>query len=93
MIETNKISLNFIKKEPVTGSYKGMRFRLHKEEDLIRTTVWPEPFCYDKTKEEKKTVKDFPLTPEGKEEAVVWLNEQYNEREEYWIESQKNWDV
>lgn len=91
MIETAKISLNFIKKEPVTGSYNGMRFQLHKEEEMIRTTVWPEPFCYDKTTEEKKIVKDFPLTKEGKEEAVVWMNEQYEEKEEYWKNAKKNW--
>lgn len=89
MIETAKISLNFIKKEPVTGSYNGMRFQLHKEEEMIRATVWPEPFCYDKTPKEKKIVKDFPLTPEGKEEAVAWMNEQYDEKKDDWIKSKK----
>ncbi|KIR01821.1 hypothetical protein P261_00635 [Lachnospiraceae bacterium TWA4] len=77
MIESAKISLNFVKKEPFTGSYKGMRYRLHKGEDEIVTTVWPEPFCYEKTADELKTVKKFELTPEGKEEAVKWLNEEY----------------
>lgn len=30
-----------------------------------------------KTAPEKKIQKEFPLTPEGKEEAVSWLNEIY----------------
>ena len=31
MIEQTAISVNYIKKEPVTGSYKGMRYRMQKK--------------------------------------------------------------
>lgn len=81
MIDSSKISLNFIKKLEYTGGYQGMRYMLRKEsrdEDTVLTAyAWPEPFCFSKTASEKKIQKEFPLTPEGKEEAVVWLNETY----------------
>lgn len=81
MIDPSKISLNFIKKLEYTGGYQGMRYMLRKEsrdEDTVLTAyAWPEPFCFSKTAPEKKIQKEFPLTPEGKEEAVVWLNETY----------------
>lgn len=73
--------LNYIKKEPLTGSIKGMRYMLRKktegEEDFMEGIVWPEPFCYAKTPEEKKIRKRFALSAEGLAEAVEWLNEEY----------------
>ena len=33
MIDTNKVSFNFIKKEPFTGSDSGMRYRLEKHSE------------------------------------------------------------
>ena len=44
---------------------------------VLTAFIWPEPFCFSKTAPEKKIQKEFPLTPEGKEEAVSWLNEIY----------------
>lgn len=78
-IESKKISLNFIKKEPFIGSYKGMRYQLinDKENDVLLAIIWPEPFCLDKTPDEQKKKQSFPLTSEGKEQAVLWLNIQY----------------
>ncbi len=58
-----------------------MRYMLRKEsrdENTVLTAyAWSEPFCFSKTAPEKKIQKEFPLTPEGKEEAVSWLNEIY----------------
>jgi hypothetical protein len=81
-IDSQKISLNFIKKEPFTGSYKGMRYQLmnDKENDMMVVIIWPEPFCFEKTPDEQKQKKSFPLTNEGKEEAVAWLNMCYKEQ-------------
>ncbi len=84
MIESNKISLNFIKKEVVTGSDSGMRFRLEKAGDDILVWAWPEPYCFSKTQNELKVSETFPLTPDGKEEAVNWLNEQLIVRAKIW---------
>lgn len=85
--------LNYIKKEEYSGSMEGMRYLLKKEksgeEDVIRVTVWPEPLGFGRTPEEKKTSVEVPLTKEGVEQAADWLNEQYESRKAYWLESQK----
>lgn len=76
-------NLNILKKEDYTGSMDGMRYRLVKVEDdegaKLHVTAWPEPFCFDKTPEEKKTVKDFAFSEEGKMDAADWLNRQWVE--------------
>lgn len=79
--------------EPFPGSYKGMRYRIARNplenvhfvpvdkrgEATLQVAVWPEPFAYDTTKEEK-TIRDFPFTEEGRIEAVDWLNATYEEK-------------
>jgi len=84
MIETNTISLNYIKKEPFTGGFRGMRFRLAKVGDEIEVAIWPEPYSYMKTREEMIQRKNFPLTQEGKDDAVTWMNEQHKEQKQLW---------
>ena len=88
MIDTNKVSFNFIKKEPFTGSDSGMRYRLEKysegEQDYILANVWPEPYNFISTEAALKTSETFPLTPEGKEEAVNWLNSMLETKAELW---------
>lgn len=76
------LNLNILKKEDYTGSMEGMRYRLIKEEDeagsaKLHVTVWPEPFCFDKTPEEQKTSEDFAFDEGGKMEAADWLNGQW----------------
>ena len=46
--------------------------------------IWPEPYCFEATPEEKKTTNRFPFTMEGKEQMVAWLNEQYQTRFDEW---------
>ncbi len=87
MIDSNTISLNYIKKEQLTGSDKGMRYRMVKKGEEIEVAIWPEPYNYIKTEEEKKQRKCFPLTPQGKEEAVEWLNHQHEEQKTLWNEA------
>ena len=79
MVTQEQIHLNYIKKEPQTGSDTGMRYRLSKGKngDCIDAAVWPEPFCFVKTPEDKKTFRQFPLNEEGCQKAVEWLNEQH----------------
>jgi len=84
MIDSNKVSLNFIKKEVFTGSDNGMRYRLEKSGDFILVWAWPEPYNFLKTEDALKVSETFPLTAEGKEEAVKWLNEQESIRAELW---------
>lgn len=84
MIDSATISIQYIKKEDFTGSYKGMRYRLAKAGEGMEVVIWPQPYNYIKTAEQKKQRKKFPLTIEGKEDAVKWLNEQYINQKQLW---------
>lgn len=83
-IDPNTISVNYIKKEPFTGGYKGMRYQLVKSSDGMEVTIWPEPYNYLKTPDEKKQSRQFSLTVDGRDEAVAWLNEQYEQQKQLW---------
>ncbi|MDD3222425.1 MAG: hypothetical protein EOM34_05200 [Clostridia bacterium] len=87
--------ISFLKKEPFTGSYLGMRYRIEKTEvpvaedseekkTILEVCIWPQPFCYDKTPEENKTRNQFEFTPEGLSSSVDWLNLMYSEKKEGW---------
>ena len=84
------LSLNFVAKEDFTGSYKGMRFMLHKEvieeEKKLKVYVWSEPFCFDVTPEDQKLSELFAFSEDGLAQAIDWMNERYElvrSREEY----------
>ncbi|MCR5716778.1 MAG: hypothetical protein K6G23_08035 [Lachnospiraceae bacterium] len=76
--------LNYIKKEPMSGSSNGMRylFMAKEEQDgeekkkYMLGCVWPEPLGFHATPEEKKTYERFTLDSDGLAKAVDWLNEQ-----------------
>lgn len=79
------ISMPYLKKSRFTGSYKGMRYALHKQDTaetgiLLEAVIWPEPFGYDATPEEQKSRKCFPFTQEGLSQAVEWLNERHRNK-------------
>lgn len=89
MIDKDKFHmLNYIKKEEYVGSANGMRYMLKKKESengiVLEATIWPEPFNYSKTPENKKQRNQFALDEEGFDSAVDWLNEQYEEQKELW---------
>lgn len=86
------ISIPFLKKSRFTGSYKGMRYQLEKKENILEegteeapakmetvilTTIWPEPYNFEKTPAEKKHTREFPFETEGIWRAVEWLNEEH----------------
>lgn len=83
--------LNYIKKEEYSGSMDGMRYLLKKvksgDEDVIRVTIWPEPFNLLRTPEELKEFIEVPLTTEGVERATDWINERYEAEKDKWQES------
>lgn len=89
-IQDEKISLNFIKKENLTGSYQGMRYLLKKQEEQIVAAIWPEPFCFEVTPEEQKEFAEFDFSMEGKKQAVTWLNEQYEKNKESWLKAKRD---
>lgn len=75
------LSLNFYKKENFTGSYRGMRYLIKKdskeEQDIFLVTFWPGPYTFAVTDDSMKTSASFPFTPEGKQQVVDYLNEQW----------------
>lgn len=89
MIDKEKFNvLNYIKKEEYCGSMDGMRYMLKKKEKEdgtnLEVIIWPEPFCYAKTQEEKKQRREFEFTTEGVSQAADWLNLQYIEQKPLW---------
>lgn len=98
--------ISFLKKEPFTGSFQGMRYRIEKAEvsledtseenndtetkkpseteTVLKTFIWPQPFCFDKTPDEQKSEKNFEFTSEGLSQAVDWLNERYIKEKKRW---------
>lgn len=78
---TGMISIPFLKKTIFTGSHRGMNFLIRKqsgdEGDSLQAAVWPGPYIFSLTEEEKKTFHDFAFSQEGLKDAVAWLNEYY----------------
>ncbi len=72
----------------ITGEQKGMRYRLkrigEKPDFQLCSSVWPGPFCYDATQKDQITSQSFPYSPEGREQAIDWMIEQYNSRRDEW---------
>ena len=86
------LNLNFYKKEKFTGSFLGMRYRIEKTDgegenaaDVFLATIWPGPYNCAATPDEQKTTATFPFTPEGKEQVVDWLNEQWQAGKDRWV--------
>ncbi len=90
MIQNDDIlNMNFYKKEKFTGSYQGMRYLIQKaqsedESDIFRVTIWPGPYNFASTADDLKSSATFPFTPEGKEQVVSWLNEQWSAHRTEW---------
>ncbi len=87
------IVLNIIKKEDFTGSLKGMRYRLSlkkgeiPKDTCMEVTIWPQPYNFEKTEDDKKEKKEFPFSEEGRVQVVEWLNEQYLLQKSRWDEA------
>ena len=86
-----------MKKTEFTGCHQGMRYRLEgaagaEGEKLLRCTVWPEPFNFVKTLEEKKESEEFPFGEDGVTDAVAWMNERLVEEKDKWGHAGDNWD-
>lgn len=67
--------INFFKKEAFTGSERGMRYIVRKQEDILEACVWPEPYGFEATPDAQKQKAEFEFTSEGIRSAVDWINE------------------
>lgn len=104
---TEYMPLEYYKKQKWSGSYQGMRFLFRKVEEIhtelvdgeekeekevfLEAVVWKEPYSYEATSEEEKTRKRFPLSEEGREAAIEWLEETYDSHQDEWKRAMK-WD-
>lgn len=76
MIRKDLLSLNFYKKLPFTGSEKGIRYKIEKnEEGMLTAWIWPEPFAFNETEDALKTSRIFDFSENGLEEITTWINE------------------
>ena len=79
---------NYVMKDEYLGSDQGMRYRLKKvkngEEDAIEVCIWPEPYGYHATPEEKKQRKLFEKRADIMPEIADWLNEQLVTQQALW---------
>lgn len=88
--------INFLKKENFTGSCRGMRFRMGKhqsgdgETTVLQTFIWPEPYSFAATEDEKKQVLESSFDADGIAQAVDWLNQQYAKQKETWKQALKD---
>lgn len=82
MIERKRLlSLGYYKRaESFTGSdgtkhYKVEKFKAEDSDDLqLMATVWPGPFCLDKTEPDKLQINYAPFSEDGFLELVNWMN-------------------
>ncbi len=73
------------------ASFKGMRYQIEgacgHDGRTIRLSVWPEPFCYEKTPDELKIVENFIYGEDGLDMAYERLCQLYEEEKERWDEA------
>ncbi|MBQ9391709.1 MAG: hypothetical protein IJU02_05920 [Lachnospiraceae bacterium] len=72
------LSLEFYKKSPFHGSYKGIRYRIEKieskDEVLLKCTTWPEPYGFEATDESLKEYYEASFSNEGLKDIVSHIN-------------------
>lgn len=72
------MALNFYKKEPLTGSLSGMRYRISMtgegETAELSVVLYPDEVCFEKTDESKKQYYSFPFSDEGLKQITEFLN-------------------
>ena len=91
-LEHDILYFNNLKSQPYTGSQQGLRYCLRKKGDekkgepvILEVFAWPEPFNLEHTPEALVEREEFPVSEEGRAEAIKWLEERYDARKEYWI--------
>lgn len=83
------LNLNYYKKTTFTGWMKPLRFLIKQEkpeegEPIFHAWVWPGPYIFELTDDNKKIDKTAPFSEDGKKEIVDWINEQYELHKEVW---------
>ena len=92
MIDKKLIPVGGLKKEPFSGGHLGMRyyFRADESKETFSVFIYPEPWSFEQTPDEKKQSASFPLSDEGMDSAIAWLFERYEAQKETWENAKKN---
>ena len=93
------LALAFYNKEHFSGSdaKRNLRYRVEKvtpqppedapeatvEDPYFLATVWPEPYSFEKTADEKKITHKEPFSEEGLQAIVDWMNTQHFEADDW----------
>lgn len=88
--------MEYLKKTEYTGCHQGMRYRLEmtgEGEKKLKVTVWPEPFNFFATPENKKQSAYFAFGEDGILEAVAWMNDRLQQDKEKWENAAGQWDA
>ena len=69
--------LSFTNGNTYLGSFLGLRFRVKpvNDEDTLECLTWYGEYCLEDS--EGAAEASFPLTAEGREQVIDWLEEQY----------------
>lgn len=84
------MALPFYKKEPLTGSLNGMRYRIslkkteETEQETLQVVLYPDEWSFENTDEALKQYYEFPYTEEGMVTITEFLNEQAEKQKELW---------
>lgn len=95
MIERkNLLSIPFYKKTHFFGSEHGMHYQIKRAErtqdgseettPCFDVTVWPGPYCMEKTDPSLFIQKQFDFSTQGLDDICDWLNGQYEEKIDTW---------
>ncbi len=68
--------LTFTNGNTYLGSFLGLRFRVKPEEDTLNCLTWYGEYCLEES--EIVNQASFPLTDEGREQVIDWLEEEFD---------------
>ncbi len=84
------MALPFYRKEPLTGSLNGMRYRIalkkaeEPENETLQVVLYPDEWSFENTDEALKQYYEFPYSEEGLVQITDFLNEQAETQKELW---------
>lgn len=90
MIDENIIMpFNFFKYGGAySGEHKGMKYLIkrngEKPDFIFNVSVWQGPYASGVIDKELITEREFEFSEEGRDQAIEWLKQQYDERIDYW---------
>lgn len=92
MIDKTLIPVGGLKKEPFSGEHHGMRYYFCADEDKTSFSVfiYPDPWSFEKTPDEEKRSTSFPMTNEGMDAAIAWLQNAFESERERWHAAYEN---